>query len=287
MRKETHRYKKGDILLKIDTRGVYGEGTTRHHVMMVVGQQGPNPIVTHLHTNSTPRKYRADIEELSLKRVRYLVLLRPQWPTSFAEKLVTNIGLAELSGMFCLSPSRVEKQLQARGEFNPTSSSPVEQKKGVQGLNERFEKHVDQGKGLTSLSPSEPVYQTCHEFIFSIIHFTYNEMELSIPQWLQIAPEDAWADYVFGMSRYFKNEGIEEYETAKIARYLRRVAEQKQATTSAKVLEQKSRQKPASKSKGSFFNPFRLFRKNKGPASTPKAQTSSLASTPAESIKNR
>jgi hypothetical protein len=184
----------GDILIKIDCRATADTQFTRHHVMLVLGTSATgNPIVAHM--MGAPH-CKLITEELT--RGKDLQLIHYDWPDETRNAISQAIVESCRSSKFILTDEIIQEQRMAASFFKPTCHLEVQKK--LQALETRF--HTLGSKfGNFIPNPEVTTVISCHEWVFSVIHYACKHTNHPAPQAFRIPPNIAWADFIHNMAK--------------------------------------------------------------------------------------
>jgi hypothetical protein len=179
-------YSIGDILLKVDDRAYSATIYTRHHVMLVIGEnESGAPIVMHM--LGAPH-YKLVKEELN--RGKDLIKIHYLWPELTREAIAQAADSSLKNDNFVLTKEVIEDQCKSVSIYRPTSSIDEAVKLA------KLRKVFTNSKGTSKFTPTpdSATVISCHEWVLNIIHYACQKTSYEIPTGLQIPPDLAWAD---------------------------------------------------------------------------------------------
>jgi hypothetical protein len=177
----------GDILLKIDTRATGDTMLTRHHVMLVLGENGQGyPVVAHMMAYPSWKLVK---EELT--RGKDLKLIHNSWPEKTKLAIAKTAEEALDSNKFVINIKIIQEHGQAVSPFRPNCS--LEAKRKLENLHHAFELESAESRNFTP-TPETQMIMSCHQWVMSVIHYACRQTKTPIPRALQIPPHLAWAD---------------------------------------------------------------------------------------------
>lgn len=191
-------YLPGDILLKVDVRSQYQSIVdTRHHMMLVIGEENHHPVVAHMCFKG---KNVGHLEIEPLRRGKDLILIRASFSDELRQLMVELAYRCKKRCKYVLTPELLERQMTQTDLYRPDIE--LQAQSCVKRLHEHFENHPN-NKPIKRASShnffnqkKQPLAMSCHQFVFTIIQNACRTLDYPIPQGLKIYPEFAWSDLV-------------------------------------------------------------------------------------------
>lgn len=180
----------GDILLKVDVRGVHSpDFNTRHHAMLVVGVTEDNQLtIAHMKFTNFENKTGELVIE-PLPHYKDLIHIQcPQFTQELRERIKAIAYELLSSGVLYINNILLEEEYDRSRQY-------------------RGEDFFQNQIGLTKIKelPFSPVavmgkdaqFMSCHAFVLSTVHVACTVLGTPIPAGLQLPPELAWADILY------------------------------------------------------------------------------------------
>lgn len=194
-------YLPGDVLLKRDNRAWYTPSDTRHHMMLVVGEESQCPIVAHITFNGK-KTGRLMIERL--KHTKELMLIRAPFTERLREKIQNNAYYYFKNYRCILTQELLNQQASEAQTFRPNCELQAAQSNTR--LHEEYRlKRSDMTAASSAqfFKPKPIIHMSCHQFVLTMIQMACAILsDEDLPEGFQIPAELAWADLTLNSARF-------------------------------------------------------------------------------------